>query len=175
MKILYRVGQFWRLLTARPLPAVVIKDIQTQLSLDEYRLFQQYSVGDQWHAYRVMCMLREAGHCDQDLLTAALLHDIGKTRVRFTAVERSIVSVLRKLMPQMVKRMEQMELHQAKWWQRPFLVSAQHPSWSAEMALTAGCTPRAALLMERHQDQLNDIVTEEDQLLFYLQWADDQN
>lgn len=175
MKVLYRAGQFWRLLTARPLTAVAREEVQTQLNADEYLLFQRYSVGDQWHGYHVMCMLREAGHGDRDLLTAALLHDIGKTRVRFTAVERSMVSVMRKLMPQMVKRTEQLELQQAKWWQRPFLVSAQHPVWSAEMALTAGCTPRAALLMQRHQDTLNDIVTEEDQLLFYLQWADDQN
>ncbi|MCB0034388.1 MAG: hypothetical protein KDE51_10230 [Anaerolineales bacterium] len=175
MKILYRAGQFWRLLTARPLTAVAQKDVQAQLNLEEYLLFQRYSVGDQWHGYRVMCMLREAGHSDGDLLTAALLHDIGKTRVRFTAVERSIVSVISKVRPQMVKRWEQLELHQVKWWQRPFLVNAQQPAWSAEMALAAGSTPRAVLLMKRHQDKLNDIVTEEDQLLFYLQWADDQN
>lgn len=174
MNLLYRAQQFWHLLIAPPLTAVEQQDIQTLLTPAAYELFQTYSYGDQWHSYRVMCLLRESGHDHCDLLTAALLHDVGKTKMKFTAVDRTFVSLVRKLFPQLVKRLEMLEWGQANRWQRLFLVSVHHPDWSAEIATAAGCTPLSVSLMRRHQDPLTQIVTEEDQLLAYLQWADNQ-
>lgn len=175
MNLLYRARQFWRLLMAAPLTPVEQQDVQALLSPTAYELFQTYSYGDQWHSYRVMCLLREAGYDHHDLLTAALLHDVGKTKVRFTAIDRTFVSLVRKLFPQLVERLEMREWGQANSWQRLFLVSVHHPAWSAEIATAAGCTPLSVSLMRRHQDPLTYIVTEEDQLLAYLQWADNQN
>ena len=170
--IWYRISQFWRQITAGSLPPSAWQEIEAVLSPPERELFRRFALGDRWHGYRVMCTLREAGHTDPDLWVAALLHDVGKTRVRFTAVDRSLEAVCRKLMP---GRVQQWEQGQPTGWQRPFVVRARHPAWSAEMAQAAGSSPTAVSLIRRHQDPLPQPTSHEDHLLQLLQWADDQN
>ncbi len=156
-----------------PLPPTAWQEIQAVLTPAECDLFQKFATGDRWHGYRVLCTLREAGHADPDLWVAALLHDVGKTRAQFTAVDRSVEAVLRLMFPRRVHRWEQGDLHS---WRRPFVVRAQHADWSAEMAQAAGSSSTAVSLIRRHQDSLPSVLTNhEDRLLSYLQWADDQN
>lgn len=175
MGLLYRAGQFWHQITASPLTAEALQEIEVQLTPAEFALYGRYSAGDQWHTYRVLRMLSEAGHTDAALLKAALLHDVGKTRAGFGPIQRSIVSLVEKLLPRTAASWGQTDWEEATWWQRPFVVSERHPEWSAEMAAAVGCSDTAVVLMRRHQDKIAFVQNKEDQLLFYLQWADNQN
>lgn len=168
MTILYRVGQFRQLLLARPLPAGYHTTIQAHLNPAEYTLFLRFSHTDQWHSYRVMQTLLDAGHDTPALLTAALLHDVGKTRVRLFVWERVLVVLLGKLLP---GRVTSWGTGQPQGWRKPFVIKEQHPLWSAEMAEAAGSHPKALRLIRLHQSTPEP----DDKLLQILQWADDQN
>jgi hypothetical protein len=118
-------------------------------------------------------MLHTAGHTHPDLLTAALIHDVGKTRHPLSIWQRSLIVLATVFMPGKVAAWGQGD---GDGWQRPFVVKVQHPAWGAEMARQAGSRPLAIELIHRHQDPLPETaVTEADRLLHLLQWADDQN
>ncbi|MEW5989482.1 MAG: HD domain-containing protein [Chloroflexota bacterium] len=169
----YRLGQFWRILTARPLPTAARMEIAAALTPPEVALFERLAASDQWHSWRVMQTLQAAGHDQPDLLAAALLHDVGKTRWPLTLWDRTLIVLAQAIWPKWV----------AVWgepggrgWRRPFVVKAQHPIWGAEMAAAAGSRPLTIALIRRHQDlRPAEPRSEADRLLGYLQWADDQN
>ena len=169
----YRLWQFWQIVTAVPLSAVARSEVAAVLTANEMALFEQFSLNDQWHSYRVMKMLRDAGHVQPPLLVAALLHDVGKTKLPLSIWERSLIVLATILLPGQTAVWGQGE---AVGWKRPFVVKAQHPAWSADLAAQAGSQPLAVRLMQRHQDtiQPEDNSTEAE-LLRLLQWADDQN
>ncbi len=173
MRIRYRLWQFYTIVTAQPLPATAWQTISAVLREPELSLFRRFSTSDQHHSYRVLCTLQQAGHTHPALQTAALLHDIGKTRFQLTVWERSAIVLGQVLAKKKLKVWGEAE---AAGWKRPFVVKARHPQWSAEMAQAAGCHPMAVSLIRRHQGPLNGTAeTEEDRLLALLQWADDQN
>lgn len=148
-------------------------EVTAVLSEPQRQLFYRYNAADQWHSVQVLRMLRDAGHTQPDLQVAALLHDVGKTQVRLTLGDRTLIVLAQVLLP---GRMAAWGEGEARGWKRPFVVKAQHPAWSAEMAAAAGCTPLAISLIRRHQDDLPETaVSAEDHLLRLLQWADDQN
>jgi putative nucleotidyltransferase with HDIG domain len=172
MGLLYRWRQFWQALAARPLPLAAKQEIATILSGPEIALFQRLSLNDQCHSYQVMEMLRQAGQRDRDLLAAALLHDIGKTRYELPIWARSLVVLAQAFVPSRVAVWGQGE---AKGWRRPFVVKAQHAAWGAEMAEAAGSRPRTVELIGRHDKPVGTAGRHEEELLRRLQWADDEN
>ena len=171
-RLRYRVGQFWALLSAPPLTAEAYQAIAAQLSPAEMALFERYGSGDQWHAWRVYQLLRGAGHTNPHLLRAALLHDVGKTRLSVTLVDRSIATLGKRFFPAHTYRWGVDRPHPR--WQRPFVIAEQHPHWGAEMAAAAGAPPEVVRLIARHQETLTDPHTPEDHLLQQLHWADNQ-
>ncbi|MCP4426836.1 MAG: HD domain-containing protein [Chloroflexi bacterium] len=184
-RVLYRLGQFWRIWRAQPLPDLAWEWITAVLTQPEAALFDRFSLSDRRHSYQVLRTLQLAGETHPDLLAAALLHDVGKTRAPLSIWERSLIVLASKLAPGKTAVWGQGE---AQGWKRPFVVKAQHPAWGAAMAQAAGSRPLTVALIRRHQDTLgtaasaSDLrsplsacVTEEDDLLRLLQWADDQN
>lgn len=170
----YRLGQFWRIVTARPLPTAARTEMAAALTPPEVALFECLSTSDQWHSWRVMQTLRAAGHDQPDLLAAALLHDVGKTRWPLTVWDRTLIVLAQAIWPKRAATWGQRR--EARGWRRPFVVKTQHPIWGAEMAAAAGCRPLTIALIRRHQDPLPDeAYSEEERLLGYLQWADDKN
>jgi hypothetical protein len=155
------------------------------LSEPERALFTRFSFSDQWHSYRVFCTLRAVGRMEPELLKAALLHDVGKTKSPLTIWERTLIVVLGRLMPCRTAEwgkggMDKYQLSivncQLEWWRRPFVVKQRHPEWGAAMVELAGSRPLVVSLVRRHQDALPEQpASTEDQLLALLQWADDQN
>jgi hypothetical protein len=119
-------------------------------------------------------MLRASGHWQSDLLKAALLHDVGKSCVRLTIWDRTLIVVLGGLMPE--RTVEWGQVASGEWWRRPFVVKEQHPAWGAAMVEAAGGSSLLVSLIRRHQDKLpRQPASTEEQLLAYLQWADDHN
>ena len=173
MGVFYRLGQFWRIVTAVPLSPLARQEVRATLSDAEYALFGRYALSDQWHSYRVYRMLCEAGYTHPDLLTAALLHDVGKTRVSLTVWHRTWIVLGQLFWPSKLATWGEGE---ARGWKRPFVVKAQHPEWGAEMAAAVGSRALAVALIRQHQDRVPETAdTEIAHLLRPLQWADDQN
>jgi hypothetical protein len=171
--IFYRVRQFRQAVSAPALTEMELAEIRAILAENEFSLFLRFDRGEQWHSYRVMCTLREAGYTQPELGQAALLHDVGKTRSPLSVWDRSLVVLLEKVLPEKTAVWGKQS---AQGWKRPFVVKAQHPEWGAQMAEAAGSSALVVNLIRRHQDALAEMDTsEEDKLLRLLQWADDQN
>lgn len=148
-------------------------------------LFMRMRRSERQHSLRVLQTLYQRGQTDPALMQAALLHDVGKTRAPFFLWERVIVVLTKAAAPALARRLGFGELSGRKWpdlvnVRRPFLISYQHPRWSAEMVSAAGGDSRTVWLIAAHQD--HDAQTAQDEfqreltpLLAALQAADDAN
>jgi len=171
IRLPYRIRQLCNNLTAGPLTEAERAEITEHLTVAERDLFFRFTYADQQHSYCVFHTLREAGYNHPDLLTAALLHDVGKIRQPLSVWDRTVIVIGSGLFPGQARNWGRGPLDS---WRRPFVVRAQHPAWGAEMASEAGSRPRVVEMIRRHQERIvgNDEI---DRLLIILQWADDQN
>lgn len=167
----YRVQQGLRALTAWLRP-VDYATAQAILSPPLVALFMQMRRSEQQHSLHVLASLRQMGHHHPDLLVAALLHDVGKSRARIGLVGRTLAVLARTFTPSLARRWAAGE---ERGWRRPFVVAERHPAWGAEMLAEAGAPPLAVTLVRRHQEWVNDPQTEEERLLAALQAADAAN
>lgn len=85
--------------------------IGSRLGLDEARLFWQQAVPDQAHAAAVAAFVAQRQPQRSDLITAALLHDVGKVVSRLGPVRRSIATVLGGLRLPMTRRLASYRSH----------------------------------------------------------------
>ncbi|MEM7797860.1 MAG: HD domain-containing protein [Chloroflexota bacterium] len=173
MSPFYRLKQVWWAVSARPLNSEQQKQIAGLLTPTELELFGRFSTNDQNHSARVLTHLILIGEEAPSLLKAALLHDIGKTRTPLTVVDRSLAVAGKILMTNQVTTWGMLPLQDARRYHRPFVVKEQHAQWGADIVAAAGSDPLTVRLIQRHQDLLIDIASEEDRLLSVLQWADD--
>ncbi|MFL7793780.1 MAG: hypothetical protein AB8I69_16675 [Anaerolineae bacterium] len=169
--ICYRVGQFFRALTARVSEEEVERAI-CALTPKAQVLFRCQTIQDQRHALAVYGALRRAGHTNPHLLAAALLHDAGKAAARLSPVHRSIIVLLGRFAPGLLAHLSQGEIC---WWNRPFVVHIQHPQIGARWAEEAGCSPLTAVLIRQHEEKQTVVQTDQDRLLAVLQAVDDAN
>jgi hypothetical protein len=178
---LYRVRQFHNTLTSRPSPNDLAL-VRTTLTSGQFELFTKLQPSEQAHAIRVLervlekCQAKEIAPPD-DLLVAALLHDVGKIRYPMRTWERVLIVLGKAMLPEYTKHWTN---HSPRGWARPFVVAAYHPDWGADLAAEQGTSPRAVALILRHQDKISEQglsqeKTHEDQLLAILQAADDEN
>lgn len=168
----YRLQQFALALTAGPLPPQARAEVAAVLDGPADALFGRFPDSDSRHSLRVYRLLRDSGHDDPDLLTAALLHDIGKVRLPLRSWERALVVVVEKAWPEAAARWGQ---GAAAGWRRPFVVRQLHPQWGAELAEEAGVAAPAVTLIRYHQAA--GLPVEDGALaekLRLLQWADNQ-
>lgn len=163
-RLRYRARQFWRALFP-PRRAVDESLLRAHLSPAQLHLFRQMHPSEQVHAFAVFWRLYEGGKRDPDLLTAALLHDVGKSLAPLALWERVLIVLAKHLFPQ---RWLAWGEGQPRGWRRPFVVARQHPAWGADLAAAAGTTPRACDLIRRHQED-----HPADDLLRLLQEADE--
>jgi hypothetical protein len=113
------------------------------------------------------------GETSPDLLVAALLHDVGKSRYPLHLWERVLIVLVKALFPTRAKR----------WgagapfgWRRPFVIAEQHPAWGAEMATRAGASPLTVELICKHQHPSpSESQSEVEALLQKLQAVDDES
>lgn len=173
MSAAYRVRQFIRAAGAWIQPEDTGDDPAVQfLSPEALSLFRTMPGYDRQHALGVLRTLQEQGYTDQDLLTAALLHDVGKTVHQAGALRlwhRVAVVLMRALWPDLLEQLGQAE---SGSWRRPFFVHQHHAAIGAELARQAGCSPEAVALIRHHEDPPDQV---EEPLLAALQAADGVN
>jgi hypothetical protein len=168
--IYWRTLQGLRAMTAFLHP-VDYQAVEEVLTPELLALFKRMRASEQHHCIRVMTALRRWGHTDPDLLTAALLHDVGKARYPLTLFGRSAAVVIPVIAPRLATRWKDGE---PRGLRRPLVIAYHHPEWSAQDMSTAGASQRASNLARRHQS-LNHRVSadaEEDRLLKLLHAAD---
>ena len=157
-------------------------------------LFLRQSAGEQVHSISILRRIGEQGQAHEDLLLAALLHDVGKSRYPLSLWERALIVMVKSLFPERVKDWGSGEL---RGWNKPFIVAEQHAAWGAKMVEQTGASPLAVELIRRHQEPrsvypvMNEIsdgngisndhadasgkVTLEDALLYRLKLFDDES
>lgn len=167
-----RVRQGLRALSAWARP--VHHDLAAEiLSPDLLALFHRMRRSEQQHSLNVLLTLRRRGQNHPALLQAALLHDVGKSRVPFHLWDRVVVVLVKAAAPALARRWGE---GQSIGWRRPFVVSFQHPAWGAEMAAKVGADPLVVELIASHQVHLDhEPRTQTERLLVALQAADDAN
>jgi putative nucleotidyltransferase with HDIG domain len=148
-----------------------LEQVRELLTDEQYKLFLELQPSEQRHALAVFARLQEKGETHPDLLRAALLHDIGKTRYPLRLWERVAIVLAKALFPKKVKTWGR---GAAKGLRRALVIAEQHAIWGAAQAGEVGLSPLAVNLIRRHEEQgrLNE-KNEEDRLLGILQAADD--
>lgn len=136
--------------------------LATWLTTAELDLFDSMHVADRRHGLDVVSTLRAEGLDDQEVLLAGLLHDAGKGHT--SVVPRIVYSLgegygdwiwrAASVVPGLGAAIERLRVHAAA---------------SADLASTAGCSPRTVELI-RHQDAPIDPVAG-----VRLKLADDAN
>lgn len=170
MRIRYRISQFWNAVAARPADGQ-LERARNVLGAALMNLFLQMQPGEQAHSLEIFESLLAQGETDPDLLAAALLHDVGKSRCPLNPAECAMVVIGCKLLPGDVKDWGRGDPQGLK---RAFVVAEQHPAWGAAMAAEAGASPLVVRLIRQHQDKLLPSMEKRDPLLYRLQLLDDK-
>jgi hypothetical protein len=176
LELLYRLRQFWIALKSAP-TAGDLAAIEDHLTPDLMALFLRMQPGEQVHSLSIYHQLQSQGETNRDLLVAALLHDVGKSRYPLRVWERVIVVIARRYFPEKVPKWGEGE---PMGWRRAFVVAQQHPDWGADMAQEAGTSRVCVDLIRHHQDRLSKnrqpkSDTIEGELLLRLQVLDNNN
>lgn len=121
------------------------------LSPAQAAAFRALPVHDQAHLCRVHRSLLSGGVVDRDLLTAALLHDLGKATAsgRVRLPDRVVRVLLARLTPGVLRRLARLP---APPWRRGIALAVHHPAVGAARAAALGCSPRACWLIAHHED-----------------------
>ena len=136
-------------------------------------LFFRMSDPDQSHSIRVFQTLVDQREEDDDLLRAALLHDVGKSLHPLRAWERSLVVIANRILPNQVLKWGQGKPH---GWRKPFVVALQHPEWGAALVQQEGGSETLVTLIRYHQEYALPFIRKDVQgLLERLQTADGMN
>lgn len=139
----YRVTQVVDALTAT-MPEQDRAEALSHLPGSLGAVFLQMSVRDQRHSLKVMRRLRAAGIEDPLMLQAALLHDVGKSRVPLGIPGRSLLVLGEAFRP-------------LAWILRVPILGARigryrrHPEVGAQMVAAAGGDPRLVEIVAEHQ------------------------
>jgi putative nucleotidyltransferase with HDIG domain len=149
----YRVTQFgrWILDSVRPIDRAYVRERLSAPALAE--LFARMPRADQHHGITAAQTLERRGHNDPDLITAALLHDVGKRRAPVSIWGRVITVLGEWLLPARAARWGREEARGLRRrLRRPFVVRRQHAAWGAEMVRRAGGSEATIRLIRSHHD-----------------------
>jgi len=169
----YRVEQLLRALTAQHVISERrLKRAAELLSPEAKALFVRQAPQDQRHALAVYETLLEGGHTNEDLLKAALLHDVGKAAAQAPPWQRGVFVLADRFAQRMLGRV----LRDGGESRRsPLITYAKHAEIGARWAEKAGCSAATVELIEHHEDRPDACQTEQDRLLAALQAADSMN
>jgi len=166
-RLVYRTRQFWNALPGSR-KRVETEALLPHLTPSQVVLFRRMQPSEQAHAYQILERLIGAGQTDQNLLVAALLHDVGKILHPLSILDRVVIVLGKRFFR---RRSSHWGEGTPSRLRRSFVVAAHHSDWGADLAAQAGASSRAVDLIRRHQE----IPSFEDPLLAVLRSADDEN
>jgi hypothetical protein len=137
--------RFLRALTARVHPAER-QIIAAHLTPAQQRLFWAMMVQDQRHSLDVFYALQRHGCQDEDVLLAALLHDVAKGPVRLW--QRVVYVLLQAVSPRLLDRLARPN---GSGWRQAMASLRDHGPRGAALAAEAGASPAVAGLIRHHQ------------------------
>jgi len=147
----YRVHQFIQAI----LPAIASSEITwalENLPPEACSLFLKQSASEQRHALNVaQSLMKEQNKLPlsdfQNLLTASLLHDCGKSQAYNPIWYQVFIVLMQKMPPSIWSRIEAGPTRFAK----PLITASQHAIWGANLAQKAGLNPLICrLILEHH-------------------------
>lgn len=149
----YRLGQARQQLGfVAPLSAMEEREVARWLPPEALPLFQSMSPADQRHSLRVCQGLQARGCQDEDMLAAALLHDVGKAGGRVPFWTRPAIVLGKKLAPRLLERVTVypgQETVMARW-RRALSFAWYHAEVGAELSAAHGLSERAVLYIRTH-------------------------
>lgn len=113
-------------------------------------LFDRLQRGEQLHSLSVLRAVLAQGAAPRELAAAALLHDVGKTHYALRTWQKTYAVLVRALFPALARRWQSGDAR--RLWVRPFVVTEQHPAWSAELLAQAGAPETVIWLAAHHAD-----------------------
>jgi HD superfamily phosphohydrolase len=137
--------------------------VGAHLSQEQQRLFYAMAARDQRHCLDVFHALEAGGCQDEEVLLAALLHDVGKGPVSLW--HRAAYVLLRAIWPRLLARLARPE---GGGWQRAMASLEDHAARGATLAEAAG-TPATVVELIRHHQRADA----SDSRLALLREADD--
>jgi hypothetical protein len=125
--------------------------IESALTDAQAALVHELPEFDQAHLCRVYERLRASGESDVDVLTAALLHDVGKVQNGYAVKlpHRVARVILERLAPGVLAWLARIP---ASRWRHGFVLAVHHPVFGAEKAAAANCSARVCWLIAHHED-----------------------
>lgn len=155
--IRYRLGQVRQQLGfVAPLSEYERLEVAALLPPPALALFQTMSRADQRHSLRVCQRLRERGYEDEELLAAALLHDVGKAAGRVPFWTRPAIVLGKRCAPRLLAKLTVPPPRFADQpdrlprWRRSLSYAWYHADVGAELAAAAGLAERAVLYIRTH-------------------------
>ena len=121
------------------------------LNACEYRAFRSMSRSDQLHSLKALKKTLEADPAaPKALISAALLHDVGKSRYHLSVPQKSLAVIIEAIAPGLSRRLGEDET--LSFWRAPFVLRRRHARWSGEILRECEADADAIWLAEHHQE-----------------------
>ena len=144
------------------------------LSPQQMSLFRRMQRSEQLHSLSVLRSVLAQGETSSDLAVAALLHDIGKVTYPMRIWQKTLVVLVRRMLPDMHQRWSKGNIQNR--FKQASIVAVHHPQWSAQIMKTNGASDATVWLIEHHADAAAQWRSHPCyEALVRLKTADDQN
>ncbi len=151
--VLYRLRQVRQQLGfVAPLSAHDLAEVADLLPSAALRLFVSMSPADQHHSLRVCRGLQACGWHEQDMLIAALLHDVGKAAGRVPFWTRPVIVLGKRCTPRLLAHLTAYPVEEQHLppWRRALSYAWWHAEVGADLAAGAGLSARTVHYIRMH-------------------------
>lgn len=153
-RIFYRIKQFFRALS----PRITEEDrafVRQYLNIEESALFDNLTRYQKKHsivvAQRMLGVIRGSEEVNEkEAVKFSLLHDIGKSAVRFSLFDLVILAIFRKLFPGLYNKLAEKGEGSSNFLLRKFYVHKFHGIIGAELLRRAGVEEKIVDLVKEH-------------------------
>ena len=132
----------------------MVKSLLMPVAPDAQALFYTMSLADQQHSLRVCRGLQERGCQDEEMLRAALLHDVGKAQGRVPFWTRPAIVLGKLLAPRLLMWLavapDNAAFTSLPQWRRALSYSWWHADVGANLCEHVGLSERAVLYVRTH-------------------------